>query len=229
MKQLVLFDIDGTLLSGGPHGRLCLDEAITEAAGQSPRLMVEDVAGFTDLVIVRTALAKLGWRNGRAERALEPILEAYIRKLERVYPGAPEPKLYDDAVVLADACRAEGWSVGLLTGNIREAARIKLDRFGIWDKFPLGIFGDDAHSRDDLLWLAPERAWEVFEEAFPMRRIVLVGDTANDARVARLSGVRSLIVCRRAEWRVAIEAQGPTWLVESLDHPQALIARIRHE
>jgi phosphoglycolate phosphatase-like HAD superfamily hydrolase len=59
--------------------------------------------------------------------------------------------------------------------------------------------------------------------------MVLVGDTAQDAIAARANGVRSLIVCRRPESRIAIENANPTWLVDSLDEIERIILWLKAE
>ena len=119
--------------------------------------------------------------------------------------------------------------MGLLSGNVRKAAEIKLKRFGLWDSFELGIFGDEAPNREGLVLMAEEAALEAFGESYLHNRMVLVGDTAQDAIAARANDVRSLIVCRRPESRAAIEDANPTWLVDSLDATERIILWLKAE
>ena len=127
------------------------------------------------------------------------------------------------------ACRDEGWATALLTGNVEQGAHLKLDRTGLWELFAFGVFGNDGNSREDLPWVARERAWEVLSVAFSEKHIILVGDTPNDARIARLNAIRSLIVCRRGEpeWRAAIKAENPTWLVDDFEDIPDLMRLIK--
>ncbi|MFQ6674772.1 MAG: HAD family hydrolase [Fidelibacterota bacterium] len=214
-KLLVLFDIDGTLIHPGTLARRLMNEAVFRAAGVSPDLKMEEVAGFTDPSIIRNALRKVRFNPGDLNEAVERVLNDYLTRLKAEYPSYDEPYLYPDAIELVRRCREEGWRVGLLSGNLREGAVTKLARFDLWDEFEFGVFGDDGANREDLLWRVPELAWEALSEAYPLNRVVLVGDTPNDARIANMNGVRSLIVCRRAEWKRKIEAEDPTWLVDS--------------
>jgi len=222
-KRLILFDIDGTLLDPGTLARKLIDEVVKEVTGQSPELQVTDVAGFSDPVIIRTALAKLGQTDGDISATVDDILHRYLRRLQEKYPEYEKPRLYDDAMPLVAACKLCGWHVGLLSGNLREAAKVKLRRFGIWEKFAFGVFGDDAVSRDDLLWVAREHAWDALAEAYTYDRMILVGDTPNDARIATENGVRSLIVCRRPEWKREIVQHNPTWLVDSFKNVDKIV------
>ncbi len=227
MKKLILFDIDGTLINPGTLARKLIDEAITDLTGKSPGLSVEDVAGFTDPSIVRNALLKLKFKAGNLDKNVETIFATYLKKLKKQYPDYSKPKLYEDAVNLVNACKDQGWHVGLFSGNLREGAKIKLNRFNLWNEFSFGIFGDEAYERGDMLWMAPELAWDAFCEAYTHDRIVLVGDTPNDAKVAYENNVRSLIVCRRPRWLDKIISENPTWIVKTLENCQEIVNWIK--
>ncbi|MBC8175219.1 MAG: HAD family hydrolase [Candidatus Marinimicrobia bacterium] len=214
-KQLILFDIDGTILHPGKLARKLMDEVVTEKVGRSPDLQFTDVAGFTDPVIMRSALKKLGINESNFTALVDELLTRYLVRLRQTYPNYQEPKLYKDSIELVHRCKAEGWHVGLLSGNIREGAKIKLSRFNVWNEFDFGVFGDEVVSREDLLCLARERAWDELSEAYTYDQMVMVGDTPNDVRIANLNHVRSLIVCRYPEWWSKIEEKDPTWLVDS--------------
>tara|TARA_Y100000590_G_scaffold466157_1_gene640641 strand:- start:1492 stop:2196 length:705 start_codon:yes stop_codon:yes gene_type:complete len=229
LKQLILFDIDGTLLHPGTIARTLLDSMVAEVSGTSPELKVEDVAGFTDPIIMETALRRTNFSDGGLSSMVNDLLDRYPQRLEEAYGDHDEAFVYDDAVELAQGCLSEGWQVGLLSGNIRLAAEIKLQRFGLWDIFKFGLFGDDARNREDLVWMAEEASWEALGESYTHDRMVLVGDTAEDAKAAKVNGVRSLIVCRRPETKERIQSTGPTWLVDSLEETERIIAWMRAE
>lgn len=227
MKLLILFDIDGTILYPGTLARQLMDEEVTRFTGKSPQLQVEDVAGFTDPIIIHNALQKIKFTDGGLTKAVDIILQNYFNRLQEEYPRYPKPYLYEDAMKLVHRCKLEGWQVGLLSGNMRKAAKVKLSRFKIWDEFAFGVFGDEASTREDLLWLAQEQAWDELGKVYTYSKMVMVGDTPNDARVAAMNGVRSLIVCRSPEWREEIEAMKPTWLVDSFEDLDSIIIKIK--
>ena len=228
-KRLILFDIDGTLIHPGTVARKLLDKMVEEFANLSPELQVEDVAGYTDPIILETALKRVNFKDGFLSGTIDTILSSYPARLEKIYNDHEDAHVYDDAVKLSEACKDEGWQVGLLSGNVRKAAEIKLKRFGLWDSFELGIFGDEAPNREGLVLMAEEAALKALDESYPYEKMVLVGDTAQDAIAARANGVRSLIVCRRPESRIAIENANPTWLVDSLDATERIILWLKAE
>ena len=202
---------------------------VEEVAETSPELQVDDVAGYTDPIILDTALKRLNYTDGSLSDTIEIILSNYPDRLEKLFNDHENAYVYDDAVKLSEACKDEGWQVGLLSGNVRKAAEIKLKRFGLWDSFELGIFGDEAANREELVLMAEEAALKALDESYPHEKMVLVGDTAQDAISARANGVRSLIVCRRPESRIAIENANPTWLVDSLDATERIILWLKAE
>ena len=73
--------------------------------------------------------------------------------------------------------------------------------------------------------MAREKAFERRAVTVKAGNVIRVGGTPNDARSGRLDTSRSLIVCRRGEpeWRAAILAEGPTWLVDDFKNVPALM------
>ena len=225
-RRLILFDVDGTLISPGPIPRETMAAALSAELGEPVTLKFQHVAGSTDPAIVREALLRHGNGTPIDPIAITAVLDRYLEQVEEklrdfggvsVFPGARE---------LVQACREAGWATAILTGNLQRGAAAKLADTGLWDLFDFGIFGDDGHKREDLPYVAAERAWDVLHEAYPAEVTTLIGDTPADARAARLAGMRGLVVCRRAEpeWRSAIEAEAPTWVVDDLEDTSALMA-----
>lgn len=223
MRLLILFDIDGTILYPGTLARELMNEVVTEFTGTSPDLKMEDVAGFTDPVIIREALKKVQYDGDAIQYEVQRLLDLYIERLKKRYPSYNKPQLYNDCVKLVDRCKGEGWPVGLLTGNLKRGAKIKLERFGIWDRFDFGVFGEDGREREDLVRMASGVARNALGEAYSSGEMIMVGDTPNDARVAYLNGLRSLIVARHPEWKSRILRENPTLLVDSFDDIETII------
>lgn len=216
MRKLYLFDIDGTLLSPGPAARGCLNQAFADIVGTNPDLQITDVAGLTDVMIIRNTLRKLK-ANGNVHDLLETVLNRYLSTFSEAYKTSDDAFVFPDALQFLENLEHQGFPVALLTGNVRRGAEIKLGKFGLFDRFPFGVFGDDGETRSDLPLVARERAWEILGEVFRYEDMVIVGDTPNDAAIATEYGMESIIVCRRPAWRTAIEAAGATVIVKRLD------------
>lgn len=224
-KKLFLFDIDGTLISSGSVSRGLLAKAIAEETGKPVELGYHNVAGFTDRSITRNALATLDHDGAVSENLLAPILDRYITFMKEEFFNSNLPFVYKDCLQLLEAVEKAGYAACLLTGNMKVISKIKLEKFGLWDRFKFGVFADDAEEKSSMPRLARERAWDVLEESFRLENMVLVGDTIQDAEAAKENGCQSVIVCRlNANWK-KLESTCPTFLVNDLSDP-LLIAGI---
>lgn len=113
-------------------------------------------------------------------------------------------------------------TLGLLTGNVRRGAEIKLRAAELWDFFPFGAFGSDHEDRNRLVEIARARALELSGEPFPGRQTVVVGDAEADIRCARAGGARAVAVASGWTSHAKLAALEPDTLLESLASPLAL-------
>ncbi len=177
---LVLFDIDGTLILSGGVGRASMAAAGRRLFGHDALFSGVAFAGSIDPQIVARGMASRGIPP--TPRRIGRLRATYLRELRRRIGGATGGVL--PGVREAVRATAEHAAIGLLTGNWREGARIKLARFGLWDEFEpvIGAFGGDAHTRDELVPIAVRRA---LRRGVDVREVLVVGDTPADVRCAR--------------------------------------------
>ena len=149
-------------------------------------------------------------------KSINFVLELYQQSLEGIFNKSKKPFVYNDSIDLLNKVKSNKHYFGLLSGNLAKAAKIKLNKFDLWDKFQFGVFGEDAASRDDLVWVAREKAWDVFAESFRFEDIILVGDTDADAQAAYINGAKSIIVCRLPEKINILKKSNATLVVKDL-------------
>ncbi len=214
-NKLFLFDIDGTIISPGNVARKLLDKIVLDSFKQSPNLHYDDVAGSTDPIIVETALLRIGEKEPLSQ-SINFVLNLYQNELKEVFNSSKAPFVYDDSIQLLNKIKNDGHFFGLLSGNIKKAAKIKLSKFNLWSQFPFGVFGEDAGNRDDLVWAAREKAWDVLQESFQFEDIILIGDTVADADAASVNGAKSIIVCRIPDKKTQLEKSNATIIVDDL-------------
>jgi len=195
---LLLFDIDGTLLSGatGAHSR-ALDGAIREVHGVNTDDLRSKIgpAGRTDGEIARLILLDLGVSARRIDELADAVREACCR----IYAGICPPDLSGYVVpgipdLLSWLAGRDGVTLGLLTGNFEPVARLKLARAGIgrWFASSKGAFGSDSEDRAALPAIARRRGQ--VGVPFPRELTIVIGDTPRDIACARADGVRCVAV-----------------------------------
>lgn len=221
--RLVLFDVDGTLLTCGGQVRPIFAAALAETLGVAVEVDGYSFAGRTDQRIVLDLAARAGVGEERARAALPRVREAFVARLAAGLDPA-EVTVLPGVVALLDRLAADPETeVGLLTGNWRRGAEIKLAAAGLpFDRFRCGAFGDDGVERGELPPVALARAAAVTGRAFRPEEVLIVGDSPADVACARAHGLACLAVA--TGWTPAAEltAAGASWVAADLTAPDAL-------
>jgi phosphoglycolate phosphatase len=193
-KLLILFDIDGTLLSAGGVFRKALAEALQASFGRTGPIEAFDFSGMTDPQIVRGLMRA----EGLTEQAIDNgMVEALARYEAGLLPLLDHASVMakPGAVALVDRLASDPRAtLGLLTGNLEPCARAKLSPLGLNPFFAFGAFGSDHEQRSRLPAIAVERALRATGRAFAGKQIVIVGDSVEDVRCGQSLGVRSIAV-----------------------------------
>jgi phosphoglycolate phosphatase-like HAD superfamily hydrolase len=128
--------------------------------------------------------------------------------------------------LLAYLFAQEDTFLGLVTGNIEEGARMKLDHVQLNEYFPIGAYGSDSADRLDLPAIAVERASKYFEQQFLQDDVLIVGDSVNDILCAKHYGARCLAVnTGKTPWDELADLK-PEFLFKDLSDTQGVIAAI---
>jgi phosphoglycolate phosphatase len=112
-------------------------------------------------------------------------------------------------------------AMGLLTGNIRLGAEIKLRHFELWELFQTGAFADDHEERDEIAAIAKHRGSQLLNEDLRGDQILVVGDTPRDIQCSRAIGARTLAVATGGAEFDELKAHSPDWLVKDLSEVRA--------
>jgi phosphoglycolate phosphatase len=194
--KLVLFDIDGTLLSSGGAGRRAMEGALSEVFGVTgPASYRYD--GKTDPQIVRDLMSLAGHAPDDIDTRMEALMERYLDGLVReIDSGERGVHALRGVLPLLDALEARSDVIlGLLTGNLRRGAAIKLRAAGIDPtRFRVGAFGSDHAQRPELPAIAQRRASEELGVDVRGASIVVIGDTPADIECGRAIGARAIAV-----------------------------------
>jgi phosphoglycolate phosphatase len=221
MVRLVLFDIDGTLVRTGGAGVKAFARTFASEFKIADGFEHLKFAGRTDIGLVREFF---GFHQIEATREnLQRFFEHYVFWLDHllkesrteVCPGVWE--LIYDLQALPQAPL-----LGLLTGNIRLGAEIKLRHFDLWDLFKTGAFGDEHEDRGQIAALALERGSRILGTDLRGNEVLVIGDTPLDIRCARAVGARVLAVASGGADLAELERHQPDWATTDL---RAITAR----
>ena len=215
MVKLILFDIDGTLIQTGGAGVKAFGEAFAmefRIPGGTQHL---SFAGRTDTGLVRELFAHHGIEPtpGNFERFFDCYvfwLDHLLEQLRgRTCPGAES--FLEQLATLPVPPR-----LGLLTGNIRLGAELKLRHFGLWEGFETGAFGDDHHNRNELARIARDRGRRHLRQPLRDDEILVIGDTPLDIECGRAINAKVLAVATGGATRTELERHRPDWVVPDL-------------
>jgi len=220
MWQLVLFDIDGTLLLTGGAGKIAFERAFEELYGIPDAW--GDIApdGKTDPIIFEEIFQRALNRKPTDEEheTLKLRYSQYFRPalLEatnfRLMPGIPE--------LLRLLRQRKGVLSGLATGNFEMTAWLKLERGGIRPYFGFGGFGSDSRDRLRLTEKAIERAKDLTGEEPARNAVFVVGDTPHDVQAGKALGLKTVAVATGKLPAAELERSKPDFLFENFSRPQ---------
>ena len=214
---MVLFDIDGTLLTAGGVGRQATREAMLEVFGTAAKIDAHSFAGKTDWYTLTELLAEYGHTPASIGQQLDVYVAAIERHIERLIPNYPVQALPGALEAVQQLQTDAGTLVGLVTGNMPTSARAKLRAAGFdpnW--FTIGAFGNESTDRDELAKLALERAAAYCGQPLPLHRVYVVGDTVMDILCARAIGGIAVAVRTGYEDGAVLATARPDYLLEDL-------------
>jgi len=222
--KLLLFDIDGTLMVSKGAGRVATKRAMQEVFGTLGQIDEVGFGGLTDWQIVAEALASEGFSLEDVGARMDVYAQALARHMADTLPQH-EVYALPGALELVAACvRRDDLVVGLVTGNTAASAPVKLRAAGFNPAdFVVAAYGSEAHDRNQLPFLALERARHFTGRHILASDVLVIGDTLADLRCARALGARCIIVLTGFEDSDALRQAQPDVLLPDLTHWAALV------
>jgi len=220
MVKLVLFDIDGTLVHTGHAGTQAFARTFATEFNLHHGSEKMKFAGRTDVSLVREFFRIHGLPETPEHFA--QFFARYVFWLDHILARS-HTQICPGVWELIHGLRAlpSPPVLGLLTGNIRLGAEIKLRHFNLWEMFMMGGFADDHEDRDHIAVAARERGSRVLGKKLSGREIVVIGDTPFDVRCGKFIGAKTLAVATGGAKLDELKQLNPDWAVADLTRIRA--------
>jgi phosphoglycolate phosphatase len=190
---VVLFDIDGTLISTGGAGARSWGRAFRKLHDREADITAFSESGMTDPVVGRAVFEGVLGRPPN-QQELSRLIMAYLMELPIEVANSPTYHRFDGVIRTLERLFEGGSLLGLVTGNIEGAARIKIERANLNPYFAFGGYGTDSADRAELTLAAIARAETMQGAAIERSTIAVVGDTPRDVEAAKAVGAVSVAV-----------------------------------
>jgi phosphoglycolate phosphatase len=214
--RIVLFDIDGTLVSTGGAGAVAWKRAFEELHG-----IPADIGEFTDAGMTDP---DVGARTFKAVLHRDPtpheLTQLIQRRLEHLPEAVAESKGYKVLPGVPERLRQlshDGHLLGIITGNGDGAAHIKLARGDLNRWFSFGAYAGAGLERSDIVREAVRRGEAMVGRDVPNTEIYVIGDTPLDIEAAHAAGCTAIAVATGHYDRAALEDAGADHVLETLE------------
>lgn len=214
-NKLLLWDIDGTLMSCYRDGTVAMNETFRRRTGHDNACGEVIVGTSMDSALVDSIMEKFGIDPEEKESIIEEfagILKEIVEnnKTKKVLPGV--------RVILDTLSGYENIYMGLITSNFRAGAEIKLGSVGLNGYFEFGGFGDFPGEKWDAAEAAVEKAEKIAGKPFKKENIYVIGDTKYDVECAKKIGAKSIAVATGWMKYEDLEKAGADYLFKSLEN-----------
>ena len=225
--KLFLFDIDGTLLSAHGIPKIVMSRVL---ANRFPDMRYDyqyDFSGRTDPEIIEYLL-KYDKRSGDTH-LIDAILTEFAQELELEFARNHKPNLLQGVEeIITNLALRDDACLGLVTGNIAEGARIKLEAVGLHSFFPVGGFGDDSKYRNNLPPIAISRAEMYYKRTFLKKDVWIIGDSIYDIACAKENQLRCLAVASGLTDQEKLSAAQPEFLAMDMADVERILSILLH-
>jgi phosphoglycolate phosphatase-like HAD superfamily hydrolase len=213
---VVLFDVDGTLLSSGGAGAASWRLAFDELYG-----IPADIGKFTDAGMTEPEVGRLTFEkvigHAPSRRELASLMSRRLQFLAQTVAQSEQFRVLPGVRATLERLFEGGYLLGITTGGVEAAAHIKLARAGLSHYFCFGGYGSDSVNRTELTRKALARAGTLLGEPIEPQEALVVGDTPHDVEAAHEAGAVAVAVASGRYSEGELRAADADYVLGSLE------------
>lgn len=225
--KAVLFDVDGTILRSHGAGKQSMMEAASQVFSTTGEMETFNFQGKTDPFILYRSLEMEGFSPEEIDLAIPRFKELYFKILEYNLKNLGAELLPGLMDVLNALDMEPSIICGLLTGNFRGGAMRKLDYFGLFNRFSVGVYGDDTWDRNQMPLIASNRIRDDLGEEVLSSDITIIGDTIYDIECGREFGAKTIAVATGWTDADELKSHNPDFFFHDLSDTNAVMNAIK--
>jgi phosphoglycolate phosphatase-like HAD superfamily hydrolase len=224
--QVILFDIDGTLLSTEAtqrdEGRRYL-QAIRDVTGKEPVVVPSRFAGMVDFQICKVLLTELGLDENQVNESVPKVVE----RMGVLYREMRKQKVLNAGVkeLLSILSKSSNHTIGVLTGNISAIAEVKLTMTGIMPYFAEKFYSDGYYDRKSLVEDAVTTCVAKYKLS-ERTKVLVVGETPLDIAAANAAKATSIAIASGVFSDTQLSQAGARWVFSSLSPSKELLTAL---
>lgn len=223
MGKLVLFDIDGILVKSIATGGLAyLMRKYFDVEPVPSKVYAE---GKTFRWIFKQKLLEAGVENPDEKKEFREAMDDVSSIKDAINKGLKVEKI-EGVEDLIKNLRERGHTLGLLTGNSPNSAKVKLEEVRLWKYFEIGAFGSETETRSKLVPLAIGEARNNLQKDFDKGDVVIIGDTVEDIKCAKEAGVKGIAVSTGKESLEELNSENPDFSFENFNNIDGIVSAI---
>lgn len=215
--RAILFDIDGTLLTTGGAGAVAWSKAFVDVHDTPVDIEQVTESGMTDADVAAASLKSILGRDPDQDE-IDAVTRLYLGYLPAAVKASDKYTLTPGIIPLLERLQTEEYLLGLTTGNIEPAARIKLERGDLNRFFDFGGFGSDSNIRSELTMKAVERGIAASDGKLTLNDFVAIGDTPRDIEAGHAIEIRVIGVATGHFPSTSLKEAGADWVIETVEN-----------
>jgi|LakMenEpi03Aug12_release.lakeMendotaPanAssembly.Ray.scaffolds.fasta_scaffold425455_2 phosphoglycolate phosphatase len=207
---IILWDIDGTLISSKRNSNINLHQKVLKDLGFGLIEPEFETQGVTDWEIINRLLLSIEYRANHEEMA------QFLHKLDSLSEGADEETTFlplPGVLNFLNRFKSNFWKLGILTGNTSKRTLAKLEKAAINQYFNTNyIFScQNKERRIDIAYRAQQ-----FITSYNISKVVIIGDTPSDIFIAKGIGAKAVSIATGKFSISELESFEPDLLIDNL-------------